>query len=346
MFPLSRFHGRWEKDLSRKDFTSPEEIENKKFLHGQEYITSTFAIDGSPSPSIIAAGREKSGDLVDYDKHLIDIIEFCKEKDITLILTHMPSQKKWSVDKNTTIHSIAEQYDVPFVDYMEESLWNSANMDLTTDYFDASHFNCRGAEKVTRLYGDLLAESGLLSDKRSNPAYAQWNEDIDAYDSVLSDSLLTATSFPSDFFGKLRSEDKLILISVDAEDYTSVMDDDMQAWLTELGLDGNGKGLVPNGAKVYAACIDQNQILCDTVSKSSSIQKKLFSNGRHISLSAQHNSAGYTAFTVDSMENKSYPDKGIHIFVYNTFLEKPIDSVTMYKNSEGKWVFIRTQTWQ
>ena len=42
-------------------------------------------------------------------------------------------------------------------------------MDLTTDYFDASHFNCRGAEKVTRLYGDLLAESGLLSDKRSNP---------------------------------------------------------------------------------------------------------------------------------------------------------------------------------
>ena len=44
----------------------------------REYITSTFAIDGSPS--IIAAGREKSGDLVDYDKHLIDIIEFCKEK--------------------------------------------------------------------------------------------------------------------------------------------------------------------------------------------------------------------------------------------------------------------------
>ena len=62
------------------------------------------------------------------------------------------------------------------------------------------------------------------------------------------------------------------------------MDDDMQAWLTELGLDGSGKGLVPNGAKVYAACIDQNQILCDTVSKSSSIQKSLFSNGRHISV--------------------------------------------------------------
>ena len=58
LFSLYRFHGRWESDLSRKDFSSTEEIENKRFLHGQEYMTKTRSV--SDTSGIIPDGAEKT----------------------------------------------------------------------------------------------------------------------------------------------------------------------------------------------------------------------------------------------------------------------------------------------
>ena len=37
----------------------------------------------------------------------------------------------------------------------------------------------------------------------------------------------------------------------------------------------------------------------------------------------------------------AYPENGIHILVYNTRLEKTVDSVTLYPGDDGKWVLSR-----
>lgn len=339
LFSLYRFHGRWESDLSRKDFSSTEEIENKRFLHGQEYMTKTRSV--SDTSGIIPDGAEKNGQRVQYDNNLIDIIEFCLEKDIKLILTRVPSQTKWSANESATMQEIADQYGITFVDYTREANWNAANMDLETDYFDSAHFNCRGAEKVSALFGEFLTETAELADKRNDPAYAQWNEDIDDYEQVIADSNLTKSYTVDDFFANLNTDGKLILISADGESYTSLMSDEIQVRLTELGLDGGKNGFLPEKALGYTACIDDGAVILDEVSKKNSTTKRVYTSKAHVTISAKTDEDSYPAFAIDNLVTMAYPENGIHILVYNTRLEKTVDSVTLYPGDDGKWVLSR-----
>ena len=41
--------------------------------------------------------------------------------------------------------------------------------------------NWRGAQKVSRFLGQYLAQKGLLTDQRDNPAYADWNRRQEAF---------------------------------------------------------------------------------------------------------------------------------------------------------------------
>ena len=56
-------------------------------------------------------------------------------------------------------------------------------LDMSVDTYDAGiHLNVYGAEKLTRYFGEILAESHKLPDRRTDAAAsAVWNRRMEAY---------------------------------------------------------------------------------------------------------------------------------------------------------------------
>ena len=55
-------------------------------------------------------------------------------------------------------------------------------LDWSVDSVDGGdHLNYWGAKKVTQYLGTYLAQTDLLSDRRADPAYEQWNLDYESF---------------------------------------------------------------------------------------------------------------------------------------------------------------------
>ena len=59
-------------------------------------------------------------------------------------------------------------------------------IDWQTDTLDrGDHMNYTGAQKVSAYLGSYLAERELFADKRSDPAFSQWNNSLSAFRSTI-----------------------------------------------------------------------------------------------------------------------------------------------------------------
>ena len=339
MVPLYRFHDRWT-DLSRKDFKTSAELKNKRLLHGQEYMTITRPV--TDFTGFIDKGAEKTAKTVSCDDSIIDMIKFCKEKGIALILTRVPSFLAWTAEDSATIQKIADEYGVPFIDYMRADNWTSSGMDISSDFLDSSHFNCEGAEAVSALYGDYLKKNLSLPDKRQDSAYSQWNDDIAEYDKLVSYADLTTITDPTEYFKSIDKSGNFVMVSVDGEDYNSLMTDEMQKALISVGLARKNNDFVKDGAMGYIACIDNGKVVKNRVVMTLEAKNTISRANRHVTVRSHPGATDYTVFAVDNLEEVTYPLTGVHVLVYNKQLEKEIDSVTFTLDENGAWVAIRS----
>lgn len=62
-----------------------------------------------------------------------------------------------------------------------ERIWDEFGLDCQRDYCGAMHFNIYGAEKITSVLGEYLKTTYDLPDRRDDPAYKSWSEDLDIY---------------------------------------------------------------------------------------------------------------------------------------------------------------------
>ncbi len=123
------------------------------------------------------------------EEYLRRIIEYCKEKDIPLLLIGTPNSgsKAYIQQYFNTVADIAEEYSVEFIDYnlMDEETGLTAD-----DYWtDGIHLNTEGARKISRHLGSRLVESYGVSDRRGDDAFASWDafaEEVnEGYESLL-----------------------------------------------------------------------------------------------------------------------------------------------------------------
>lgn len=70
------------------------------------------------------------------------------------------------------------------------TMWNSLDfidefeMDTSKDYWDCAHFNIYGAEKISKIFGNYLANTYNFTDKRADEQYEKWNEDIQSWENL------------------------------------------------------------------------------------------------------------------------------------------------------------------
>ncbi len=107
----------------------------------------------------------------DYLKKIVDI---SLENDIKLILVGFPSQKSWTYKKHNMVKSLAEQFNL---DYINLNINDELNIDWVNDTKDSGdHLNYFGAKKVSKYIGSYLKDLNILTDHKGDPKYEEWNK--------------------------------------------------------------------------------------------------------------------------------------------------------------------------
>ena len=111
-------------------------------------------------------------------EYLIKAIELCKERNIHVILIHLPypSDEGTLITANT-VSDIATDYDVEYLNFFNLDIVN-----YQTDMYDPnSHLNPSGAYKITDFLGTVLSQKYGIPDQRNHPDYQSWHNDAQMY---------------------------------------------------------------------------------------------------------------------------------------------------------------------
>ena len=63
-----------------------------------------------------------------------------------------------------------------------EEFLEEFNLDYMQDFWGNTHWNIYGAEKITKVVSKRFMQMYHFKDKRTDAKYADWNEDIAAWD--------------------------------------------------------------------------------------------------------------------------------------------------------------------
>lgn len=119
-----------------------------------------------------------------FRKSFDDIYALCTQHGSQLALVELPSKIFWSYSRHNCIQSIADDSGLPFVDLNTDDAAAQMAFDWSTDTCDGGdHLNFRGARKVSGYLGRWLHNTFDLPDRRGEPEYADWDEDLATYKS-------------------------------------------------------------------------------------------------------------------------------------------------------------------
>lgn len=169
-FPLRKYHSRWN-SLEQEDLAP--------VYNAQKGAIPRLHV----SDPDIKAGSVSVDDCLPEEGYgyvyLRRIIEECQRREIPVVTFIPPFPARPDVHRGThTSAKIAAEYGVPML--------NFTDVDRIVDYYTdcadpGGHLNFSGALKMTDYMGEYLTSHYDLPDRRTDSAYAHWNDEWDAY---------------------------------------------------------------------------------------------------------------------------------------------------------------------
>lgn len=175
-FPLLRYHERWKEVNLAEAETEP--FLKHSFQKGQVPLKD-IAPQAYPEGFMEPTGKEAVFDE-DARKETLRSLELCREKDIPVLILHLPKMS-WTYEQSMKMEDFAKEQGVAYVDMDREEIRKDLQLNPQKDYYDQGHMNVTGAVKVTKWLGDFLAKQYDLPDHRKDAVYADWDADLKQY---------------------------------------------------------------------------------------------------------------------------------------------------------------------
>jgi len=179
LMPFSLYHGRWEEMLTGK---VERIVDCEPYMMGSELRPGSCR-DRQEDMDVIAQYRrttEMNMENMPGKDALRRIVALCRENGVEPVFMAIPGPVSEEEQMNmNSIHLIAQELDVPYIDMFEESgllVW----ADDCYDYL--GHLNPVGSSKVTAYLGRWLNENAQLTDKRGRKEYEHWDENLVLYE--------------------------------------------------------------------------------------------------------------------------------------------------------------------
>ncbi len=124
---------------------------------------------------------EERADLEEgCEKILENLLEFCQEKELQVLFVVCPYQI--TEEHQEIYNALQDKIEAAGFQYLNANeYYEEIGIDFATDFYNASHVNCFGAEKYTEFLENYLKEYYDLPDRRDDPIYADWNEIYQAF---------------------------------------------------------------------------------------------------------------------------------------------------------------------
>ncbi|MEI6577980.1 MAG: hypothetical protein WCN92_00800 [Eubacteriales bacterium] len=173
-FPLLKYHYRWN-SLRFKDFTN---MKANWHFADKGFVVSTHKKAYKGIPDYMTANAKNSVAFKDSTlNYLNKMNDLCRQNNIKLVLLSIPCANSWSISKHNSVAEFTKANKLDFVDLNMNEMNSGINW-LKDTNDGGTHLNIYGARKVSAKFGAYLKENFQLTDHRSDPAYAQWTEDI------------------------------------------------------------------------------------------------------------------------------------------------------------------------
>ncbi len=181
VFPFFRYHSRFG-ELSREDLTYA--FRDKPTVSDSGYLMQTAVVPHDPAddlPPLTPESYTLPESAMDYLDRMADL---CREKGIELILVKAPTNNwryHWFDEWDARICDYAEERGLSYYNLIDDA--EAMGLDMSTDSYDGGvHLNVWGAEKLTRYFGAILADSDRAPDRREDAELASvWQTRIDTY---------------------------------------------------------------------------------------------------------------------------------------------------------------------
>lgn len=231
MFPLTRFHSRWN-ELDEKDFN----MEKYDVYNIQGYTAAcnrwrpTF-----PYERFCIENDERDDDYKLFNEvqtsYLHKIIDECKSRGVECILIKTP-KSAWNKTAHNYVEKLAKERDVPFLEYTTDKALKEMNFVWEQDMRDGDHLNARGSVKFSDLLGKYLVEHGEYTDYRKKNGISK--KLLKKYEKAKNHCYLSTALTPEEFLKELKNDKYSIAIqsSGDISDYWTP---ELQKQLEELG---------------------------------------------------------------------------------------------------------------
>lgn len=177
IFPLFRYHERW-KEINWAE-AEPAPLMEHSFKKGNVYLRGGEPReypDGFMEPSGVPAPAFNE----EAQTYVEKTIRLCKEKEIPLLLLHLPKMA-WSYEQSEAIAAFADEMQVSYLDLDLPEIRSQLGVDPAVDYYDQGHMNLGGSLKISAWLGAYLDETYDLPDHRADAAYERWHEDFALY---------------------------------------------------------------------------------------------------------------------------------------------------------------------
>ncbi len=177
VFPIINYHGNWIKGNKLLETFKWRTSQGSRpaLWKGITACTLTRPVEAS-------GWSELSPDVLIPEEQLIDLLEFCKSKNLSnIVFTRFPhrNQVRYTYQIGQ-IEQLLAEYGYALLN-LEERM-DEIGLDLNTDFYDDEHLNIYGQEKLTEYLGSYLANEVLDAPIKQSEANAQhWDECIGAY---------------------------------------------------------------------------------------------------------------------------------------------------------------------
>ncbi len=334
LFPLLRFHDRWE-ELKEEDFVwfvSKQDAPAKGFLARTGVVPATFNAEAYGDTGVEPAAMPEN-----CREYLDKIKKLCDENGSELLLIKFPTCL-WNGASSAAIRQWSEENGVAFLDYNDdEALRNEVAIDWATESLDGgNHLNYAGAMKMTEVFGDYLAENYEFEDKRDDAKYQLWHDDYAYYKRCVANYELANTADLTDYLKQLKNEGYTAFVSYNNIDLSTNKEALKQ--LKEFGIPKkfskqaagvNNLIVLENGNSLYKNSSEEDILFADTVSGADWT----------VSVKTQDGKRTFSCVT----DRKEYAETvdGIQFVIWDALTQKVVDSSYAVLDENGMLVLKR-----
>ena len=180
LLPVLRYHDNWKFVRPSQMLRTPD-YSCRDSLKGYHLRKTIDALD----PEAYMLPTEEAEPISSAAEAGVRRIKaLCDRAGAKLVLYTAPNAATWNTPRHNAVQALADSLEVPYLDgnlEVTNLVWQSDTLDK------GEHLNLLGAEKVTAWLGTCFASTGLLEDKRGDPAYALWEEDLAEFERRVDD---------------------------------------------------------------------------------------------------------------------------------------------------------------